>query len=137
LSWIYKLENRIYTIVKTRTTKVLSKYPDLNFTQDPEPDDTTPHFPTVFFTFLPSAEMGRTIEGSSINAIMSTIEVQVTSSKTQGLTVARTVSWEVVEQLKALRYEVVLSPKVIPTGNDTCEVVFRMRRMIGANDKIG
>lgn len=136
MSWVYDYENRIYTIVKTRTKNALTKYKDLNFTQDPEPDDTKPHFPTVYVHFLPSPEYGRTLDALDINAIMSTVQVEVTSSKTQGQTVARSVMWEVIEQFKKLRYDLFQSPEVIPTGNDTNCCVCRLRRMVGQCDTV-
>lgn len=138
MSWVYKQENRIYTIILSKVKKKLEKkYPDINFTQDPEPDDTSTHFPSVYIHFLPSAEKGQTINSLGINAIYSTIQVNVTSSKTQGQTVAREVTWEVVDQLHSLQYEIMNSPEIIPTGNDTNQCVCRMRRMLGANDTLG
>lgn len=136
--WVYTQENRIYTIISAKVKRIfMKKYTDMNFTQDPEPDDTSTHFPSVYIHFLPSPEKGQTIDASGINAIMSTVEIQVTSSKTQGQTVAREVIWEVVEQFHKLKYEVMYSPEIIPTGNDTNQCVCRMRRMLGANDRIG
>lgn len=136
MNWVYDYENRIYTVVKTRTSRVLTKYKDLNFTQDPEPDDTKAHFPTIYIHFLPSSEYGMTLDGLDINAIMSTVQIEVTSSKTQGQTVAREVMWEVIEQYKLLRYQIFQSPEVIPTGNDTNRVVCRMRRMVAQGDTV-
>lgn len=138
MSWIYTQENRIYTIIQSKVKKKLgNKYPNLDFTQDPEPDDTSTHFPSVYMHFLPSSEKGQTINAKGINAIMSTVQVSVTSSKSQGQTVAREVIWEVVDELHSLQYEMFYSPEIIPTGNDTNQCVARMRRMLGANDKLG
>lgn len=138
MSWVFDLENRIYTIVKTKVTnKLKSKYSKINFTQDPTPDDTNSYFPTIYIHFLPSNEYGKTLDALTINAIMSTAQIEVTSSKTQGQTVARQVIWETIEQFKAFRYEVFQTPEVIPTGNDTNCCVCRVRRMVGANDTVG
>ena len=136
MSWVYDYENRIYTIVKTRTKNALTKYKDLNFTQDPEPDDTTAHFPTVYIHFLPSTERGETIDGLEITAINSTVQIEITSSKTQGQTVARQVMWEVIEQFKKLRYLMFQSPEVIATGNDTNRCVCRVRRLVAQGDTV-
>lgn len=138
MNWIYTQENRIYTIIQKRTTKSIgTKYKNLFFTQDPEPDDTSSHFPTVYMHFLPTMERGQTIDANGINAITSTVQIEVTSSKTQGQTVAREVIWEVIDQLHKLKFEVAMSPEVVKTGNDTSQCVARMRRMIGASDTIG
>ena len=136
MSWVFDFENRIYTIVKTRTMKVLTQYKDLNFTQDPTPDDTKPHFPTVYIHFLPSTERGETLAGLEINAFNSTVQVEVTSSKTQGQTVARQVMWEVIEQFKALRYTLFYTPEVIATTNDTNVCVCRLRRIVAQCDTV-
>lgn len=136
MSWVFDFENRIYTIVKTRTMKALTKYKDLNFTQDPTPDDTKPHFPTVYIHFLPSTERGETLDGLEINAFNSTVQVEVTSSKTQGQTVARQVMWEVIEQFKALRYTLFYTPEVIATTNDTNVCVCRLRRIVAQCDTV-
>lgn len=137
MSWIFDLENRIYTIVATKTKNALPQYTDLNFTQDLEPDDTTPHFPTVSIHFLPTSEQGKTLDGLTINGIISSVQIEVTSSKSQGQTVARLVMWEVIEQFKSLRYDLFQSPEMLTTGNDTNQTVCRMRRMVGANDTVG
>ena len=138
MNWVYAQENRIYTIILTKVKNALkSKYPDINFTLDPEPDDTSTHFPSVYIHFLPSSEKGQTLDASGVNAIYSTIEIQVTSSKTQGQTVAREVIWEVVDKLHSMKYEITYSPEIVPTGNDTNQCVCRMRRILGANDTIG
>lgn len=136
MSWVFDFENRIYTIVKTRTKKALPQYKDLNFTQDPTPDDTTPHFPTIYIHYLPSTERGETLDGLNINAINSTVQIEVTASKTQGQTVARQVMWEVIEQFKALRYTLFYTPEVIATTNDTNLCVCRMRRIVAQCDTV-
>ena len=138
MSWIFTQENRIYTIISTRVKKKFkTKYADISFTQDPEPDDTSAHFPSVYLHFLPSSEKGQTIDANGINAINMVIEVQVTTSKSQGQTVAREVIWEVVDQLHALKFEAMMTPEVTKTGNDTNQCVARVRRILGATDKIG
>lgn len=138
MAWVFLQENRIYTMVLTRAKNLMgAKYPDINFTLDPEPDDTSTHFPSVYIHFLPSPEKGQTIDANGINAIKSTIEIQVTSSKTQGQTVAREVMWNVVDILHSMKYEITYSPEIVPTGNDTNQCVARMSRMLGASDTIG
>lgn len=138
MNWIYTFENRIYTIIKTRVEKSLkTDYLNLTFTMDDEPSDPTNHFPTVLIHFLPSAEQGATLDGEGINAIISSVQIDVSSNKTQGQKVARQVMWEVVDEFKRLRYQVKMMPEVINTGNDTNRVVCRMSRMVGANDIVG
>ena len=137
MSWVNKLENKIFTIVEARTKSAIgSKYTDLNFTMDGEPDDTKNHFPTVYIHYMPSYERGETFDADDVNAIMSTIQIEVTASKSQGQNVAREVAWEVITQFKKLKYKMNLAPEIIATGNDTSKVVARVKRMIGGGDTI-
>ena len=138
MNWIYTFENRIYTTVKTRTVKSIGKqYPNLTFTMDEAPSDPTNHFPTVLFHYLPTNEKGQDLDGDGVHAIQSTLQIDVATNKEQGQNSARLVMWEVVEQLKKLKYQLFQSPEVINTGNETYRVVARMRRIVGASDIVG
>lgn len=136
-SWVYTVENQIYTTIAYRAKKELIKdYPTIFFTMDAEPENTDSHFPTVYIHFLPNPELGQTLDGLGINAITSTVQIEVTTSKEQKQKGARQIAWEVVEQFKKLRYEVVFTPEVMNTGNDTNYCVARVRRTIGNADSI-
>lgn len=138
MHWVYTLENKIATIIEYKTKQVLGKkYPNIFFTQDAEPDDTKNNFPTVYLHFLPSAETGSDLDNKGIHAIISTVQIEVTCSKDQKQSGARQVMWEVIEQFKHLSYGVVLMPETMVTGNDTHQVIARVRRIIGASDAIG
>lgn len=137
MSWIYDLENEIFTKISYRGKKKLgSDFPTIFFTMDAEPDDTTSHFPTVYIHFLPIAEQGQTLDGQEINAVLSTVQIEVSTSKDQGQKAVRQITWEIVELFKLMRYSVVMTPEIIKTGNDTNQCVARVRRMIGNADAI-
>ena len=119
---LIKIKN-LYSLENTKAASLLRKYE--------YPYEVLPHISEFIL------EYGKTLDALTINAIMSTAQIEVTSSKTQGQTVARQVIWETIEQFKALRYEVFQTPEVIPTGNDTNCCVCRVRRMVGANDTVG
>lgn len=136
-SWVYTLENRIFTIVGHRTTKSIgTKYPDLFFTRDPEPDDVTNHFPTVYMNFR-STEAGNTLTNEEIEMVTSNLAVEITGGKSQGLNGTREVAFEVSEQLKKLGYSITMLPRVLITGNETTQYVLEATRLIGAGDNIG
>lgn len=135
-NWVYTLENRIFTIVEVRTTKAIgSKYPDLHFTRDPEPEDITNHFPTVYMDFR-STEDGNTLENTEVEMVTSNIAVEITGGKSQGQNGTRQVAFEVLDQLKKLGYTVSM-PRGIITGNDTNQFVIEATRLIGGGDVIG
>lgn len=138
MSWIYTFENKVYTVVKTRVEKQLkTKYKNLTFTMDDEPSDPTNHFPTVLIHYLPSNEKGVDLDNTEINGFTSTVQIEVTSSKTEGQKAALLVAWQVVDEFKKLRYGMMLKPEPIKTGNDTNRVVARVSRIVGANDIVG
>lgn len=132
--WIFDVETSIFARLKNEVISSLkSKYPDINFTMD-DASDTQPKFPTVYIHFLGGSEQGQDLEGLSINAILCTVQFEVTVSKEQGLLGARQVTYEVVRQLKNLRFSVVSLPEFQNISTDTKRMVGRARRTIGQAD---
>lgn len=137
MAWIEEVNGTIITIVTHRANKNLIKdFPDLFFTSDEE-NNIQSAFPTVFLNFVPIGEVGQDLTNDAINGFDFAYEIDCTASQEQGLVNANHVVWEVIEQFKRLGFNVVTAPKAIPTGNNTKRVVARVRRIIGANDKIG
>lgn len=134
--WVNEKQSEIYTLLEYYTKSKLSGvYKNLNFTKEEESSLPTNEFPNVLIKFLNGKEKAQTIKGTTINAILCTIQIDVTSNKTQGLYVAEDVIWTVVESAKRLGFELFYSPEPMTTGNDTKRIVARMRRTIGSNDK--
>lgn len=135
--WVRDREYEIYTLVKARTKRIFGdKYKDMYFTQDDEQIVET-QLPTVFIHSMPGAELGRTIDGKTLNAMLLTFEISVTVSKKQGQAVASEVIWEVVAQFKKLRFNIIMSPEFIRSNNAAMQtIVARVRRPIGANDNV-
>lgn len=130
-AWVFALENRIYTIVKKRCyTTLKAKFPDIEFTQTNR-SKQTPHFPTVYIHALPGAEAGQDLSGDGINAVLYTMQIDVTSNTTQN-DVNAVVS-ELVKQFKTLRFSINQFPD-ISTTTDTFRSVVRVQRLIGADD---
>lgn len=135
-SWVFSIESKIYTIVKTRLEKALSTaYPDLFITQQQKLNDE-PHFPTIYIQMLNSPEMGADLEGSNVNAMMVTLETHVTVNKSQGLSGCRRVAGAVLDNFKKLRFNVTNRGEITRETSDNYIIISRFRRVIGANEEI-
>ena len=76
--WAMDFETTIFTMFSFFLRKHFSeKYPDMNITQDEE-QDGNPIFPTILLRQMPMSETGKDIEGTSINAIRTTMQVNIT-----------------------------------------------------------
>ncbi|MBR6003847.1 MAG: hypothetical protein IK068_03895 [Lachnospiraceae bacterium] len=134
--WVYSIESKIYTIVKTRLENSLkTSYPNLLVTQQSKTSDE-PKFPTVYIQMLDSPEMGADLENSTINALLTTFEVHVIASKEQGLAGLRKVQSAVTENFKKLRFNVVTRGEFTRETNDTYTSISRFRRVIGGEEEI-
>lgn len=136
MSWVYDRQTTIYSRVRAiLLSRLKSKYNDLYVTED-NATPTKPKFPTIYISFIGSAERGQTIENTSINAVEMTAEVYVKVTSAQGITVNQEVAWEVVDAFKTLGFNVTL-PNV-PTSNydGVYESVSRFTRLIGDGDTI-
>lgn len=129
--WFSKLESVIFTIIKARmTAKLRSKYPNIFFTTSSQ-IDTEPAFPTVYIHETGCLEAGNDLENKTVNAVIETIQVDVTANTSD--TDCKTVATEVINQLKALRFNIVGFPVYTIDGN-IHRAVIRARRTIGSGD---
>ena len=134
--WVYTIESKIYTIVKTRLKTALSStYPDLLVTQQQKLNDE-PHFPTVYIQMLDSPEIGSDLENSTVNALLTTFEVHITANKKQGLSGLRSIQTAVTDNFKKLRFNVVTRGEFTRETDDTYTSISRFRRIIGGNEEI-
>lgn len=122
-SVLSRLKNKFPSSMKT-------KYPDANFTTDDRVPDE-PKFPTIYVHEMGSVEEGQDLEGLTINAVMSTIQVDVKDNKSMN-NVSDVMSY-VVKTMKTMRYEVVTMPEFSNTQSVHRKVA-RFRRMIGSGD---
>lgn len=132
-SWAFELGNTIFYVVKSRAEPILQKkFPDVYITDEGETNQK-PIFPTVYIHELPGLEQGQTLDGQTINAVLETIQVDI-SSNTSGSDV-RLVTTTVANVFKELRFDAV----GIPTYGKSDGIytsTMRFRRLYGANDKI-
>lgn len=131
--WFYNLESKIFTILKTRITKNLkSKYPDIFCTRSGRVN-SEPVFPTVYIHELPGIETGEDLDNTGINAILETLQVDVTTN--QSMQDCTWVMMEVMSQLKALRFNMTAMPTYLIEDNIYRGIV-RARRLIGSDDSL-
>lgn len=129
-SWVIDIEPKIYSIIKAKTEKeIKKKYPDVNFTMD-DAVQNDPKFPSIYFHFLQSTEVGEDLEGQSINGIICSVDVRTTVSKTQDLTALRWVNTKILNAFKELRFDARL-PKLNDSTVDTKSSTMRFERIIG------
>lgn len=132
-SWAYDIESTIYSIVKAKTySAIKKKYPNLLFTNKGQ-SDSSPTFPTVYIHMLAPTEQGRTIDGQSINGLLVTFQVDV-STNTSSSDV-RWVTSEIAEVFKAMRFEAKPMPET-SYADKIYRSTARFRRVIGANDRL-
>ena len=119
------LETQIFSLIKAKfSTKIKEKYKDLTFTTS-DKSSTKAKFPTVYIHMLESPEIGETLEGTEINGVTATFQIEVTDNQTQ--TRADEVSKEVLRIMKTMRFKVIGMPFHDNSG-DTYRTVSRYRR---------
>lgn len=125
------LESQIFSRIKVNFSgRIKKKYPDLNFTtSDKAP--TKAKFPTVYIHMLESPEIGSDLEGTSINGITATFQIDVTDNQSQ--TRADEVAKEVLRIMKTMRFKAIGMPFHDNSG-DTYRTISRYRRPVGAGD---
>lgn len=138
-TWFLDIEPKVFTLIKGKTyTKLKQKYPGILFTTiDAMPTDST-FSHTVYIHEVGGLEMGKDLEGNSVNAYECTMEVKVSvtsedsnSKKTE----VREITKYIASAFKQLRFEIVLMPTVEITDS-AYTVPMRFRRVIGANDTL-
>lgn len=125
------LESQIFSRIKANfSDRIKKKYPDLNFTTS-DKTPTKAKFPTVYIHFMESPEIGSDLEGTSINGITATFQIDITDNQSQSR--ADEVSREVLRIMKSMRFKAVGMPFHDNSG-DTYRTISRYRRPIGAGD---
>lgn len=128
--WAFDLETKIYSIVKSRLTSKLTKYPNAMITNKGT-STTTAMFPTIYIHELPGAERGQDLSGQNINAISETFQVDVTTNVSQSD--AKKVMSLVAMEFKKLRFTITTFPD-LSSSDDVYRSTMRCTRIIGAND---
>lgn len=132
--WTSNIGSKVFTVIKAKaTTKLQSKYPDINFTtSDRVPSD--PKFPTVYVKRMQGDERGQDLEGTSVNAILSSFQIEVTSNISD--TDAQEVADVVADIMKSMRYQMMGEPIAENTSSNTHRNVARYQRIVGFGDTL-
>ena len=132
--WATEIDTTVLSRLRSRGYADLRKnYPNINFTDDDRaPID--PKFPTVFYINISSAERGQTLDGKSVNALLHSVQIEVSDNSQTNATVKAVMS-KICDYMKDMRYEVVNMP-FFQNTDTVFRMVARFRRTIGANDVI-
>lgn len=132
-NWVDDLETSIYAKLRKKLlTKFKTKYPILETSITTDDSTMVTKFPTVYFHVMSGFEKGQDLEGTSINAIMYTIQIDVSSKERE---TTREIMSEVVNIMKSMSFSVIALPE-FNNQDDIKRQVVRVRRLIGANDLV-
>lgn len=131
--WAFDLGTVIFSIVKSKAlTELSGKYPNI-FITDKGKTTGKAVFPTVYIQEMSGSERGADLEGSSINAVLETIQVDVTTNTSKS-DVSKVMS-VVANIFKDMRFTIQTMPNFEYNG-ETYRKTARFQRIIGANDKL-
>lgn len=126
--WTSEIQSRVFSRVKNKGTKALkASYPNIYFTTS-DKVQTNPKFPTIYLHEVGSVEQGQDLDNTSINAVLFTIQIDVTDNESQNR--VNEVMGEIVSIMKSMRFSVVTMPEFQNTDS-IYRSTARFRRMIG------
>lgn len=128
---MYLIESQIFSRVKANfSERIKKKYENLAFTTQ-EVNKGDPKFPTIYINIIESSEVGSTLEGTSINGINVTFQIDVIDNESQQR--ADEVAAEVLRIMKSMRFKVVMMP-IHVRQSGIYRTVSRYKRVISNND---
>lgn len=138
--WATEIDTTVLSRLRSRGyTDLKKKYKNINFT-DNDRAQTTPKFPTVYYINISSAERGQTLDGKSMNALLHSVQIEVSDNGTPVANkpqnyATKDVTSKICEYMKDMGYEIVNMP-FFQNTDTVFRMVARFRRVIGANDVI-
>lgn len=133
-SWVFDLETKLLSMIKVKTESTLKKkYPDIFYTNTDSPKDVSTHFPTVYVHELPGVEKAKTTEGNSIESVFYSLQVEVTSQKSQKET--KYVLSRIAEVLKDSGFSISSFPEA-SNGKTYYRSIMRASRLIGRTETL-
>lgn len=131
--WFSRITNIVLTRVKAIVGKKLNtKYPDIDFTTSAS-SSTTPKFPTVYIKRMQGAERGQDLDGSTVNAMLVTFQVEITDNISE--TRAQEVADNVCAVMKSMRFQILGEPVTDSQGNIHRNIA-RYQRIVGYGDTL-
>lgn len=131
--WISDIQSNVFTRVKTEATKRLkSTYPGIFFgTSDRVTKEPT--FPTVIIKKLQGGERGQTLDGRSVNAVLSSFQIEVTDNVSEKR--AEDVADVVCEIMKSMAYN--MNGEPFPDNTESVyRNISRYSRIVGSGDQL-
>ena len=137
--WVFDLEINIFSNVATiAKPKLKKKYKSMNFdtafTTVEKNLDKDPVFPTIYIHEMPGLERGADLEGTSVNAVQETIQVDVITNTKQSD--AKGIMAILADAFKQMRFQITAMPEFKNDSEKNFRSVARFRRIIGANDRL-
>lgn len=131
--WTSDIASIVFTRIKVEATEKLKNiYPSINFTTSDQVR-TDPTFPNVYVKRLQGSERGQTLDGESVNAILSSYQIEVADNVSDRR--AQEVADIVYSIMKKMRFECIGEP--FPDNIEGVHRnVARYRRIIGYNDTL-
>lgn len=131
--WVQDIEATIFSIIKYKTEPTLkNKFPNIRYSTEQATEENV-KFPHVYVHLLPMVEQGGDIEGKTVNAVMATFQIDITSNTTKSDVLS--VSYKLIEALKQIGFIISMFPEA-SKENNVHRAVLRARRLIGNGDKI-
>lgn len=130
--WVNDIQTAVFSRIQSRTTAQFKKrFPDIFFTKSARVNKDA-SFPTIYVKKLQGAERGQTLEGTSINATLSSFQIEVTDNR-ENDSVANEIAWFICGVMKSMRYQMVGEP-ITEETDQTFRVIARYQRIVGFND---
>ena len=131
--WATDLESTVTALVKAKSLPQLQKkYSKIRITDEGE-NSGSAVFPTVYIHLLSPTEQGQTLDGQTINALLATFQVDVTTNTSKSD--CRKVMATVMNVFKEMRFQGRSLPET-SINNKIYHSVARFSRVIGANDRL-
>lgn len=128
-NWYSQIQSIIFTKVQYMLKKT---YPTLKCTTKSQ-NETPASFPTLYLHEMQPVEVGQDLTNETVNAIRSTIEIQVWTNTTD--LDCRNILDSAVTEMKNLHYNISALP-VIESQDRLSWGVIRCTRIIGSADEI-
>lgn len=129
MSWWTEIEYKVFTYIKYYMSDI---YPEMNFTTKNQNIDDI-EFPTLLLHELTPVETGQDLDNTTVNAIISTIEIVVYTDTTE--TECKEIIGEATSLMKRLRFNISALP-IVTTNNNISMAVARFNRVIGMDDTL-
>ena len=138
-TWAYEIETRIlglmnsYAVPRIKKIKDFEKTNFSNAVTNEESRLSGTIFPTIYVKELPAVEKERDLEGNTINAVLSTFQIDciINTSQSQAKKMAQIVS----EIMKELQFEVTAMPS-FNSKEKVYRSTARYRRTITKKDRL-